>query len=199
MIIEVRRAGWEIISLDDAYRRLADGATAKPFVCFTFDDGYRDNYELALPIFRRHEAPFCVYVATGLIDHSVNPWWSALDFLVSEQAEIRLSLDDGSEKRFAARTHSEKEACYRALWDLAFPNLSRAPAVFERLYDSYRISPTAEARRVAMTWEQVKEMSRDPLVTIGAHTVSHPILTDCYPSLPRWTRLFRVETDCNGN
>ena len=177
-IIEVRRFGWEIVSLDEAYGRLLnDRPKTNPFVCFTFDDGYRDNYELALPIFRRHQAPFCVYIATGLIDNSINPWWSALETLVTNHSEIDLRLDDGSEMRLPAHDGAEKKASYWALWDLAFPDLSRMPAVFERLYDTYGITAAAEAKRIAMTWNEVRQLASDPLATIGAHTVSHPILT----------------------
>ena len=50
----MRASGFEIVSLDEAHFRLIEGDYGKPFVCFTFDDGYRDNLEYAYPIFKRH-------------------------------------------------------------------------------------------------------------------------------------------------
>src|SRR5215470_215294 len=61
-IRQVRACGFEIISLDATHFRLVEGETRNPFVCFTFDDGYRDNLEYAYPIFKRHHLPFAIYV-----------------------------------------------------------------------------------------------------------------------------------------
>src|SRR5450432_2453537 len=63
----VRRMGFDIVSLEEALRRLAEG-DERPFVALTFDDGYRNTVEFALPVLEHHQAPFTVYVATGFLD-----------------------------------------------------------------------------------------------------------------------------------
>src|SRR4026207_1932081 len=64
VIRQVRQSGFEIVSLDEAPFRPIEGDYGKPFVCFTFDEGYRDNLEHAYPIFKQHDLPFAVYVPT---------------------------------------------------------------------------------------------------------------------------------------
>ena len=43
---------------------------SKPFVCVTFDDGYKDNYTTAAPLLLRHQMPAAFFVSTGLIGTS---------------------------------------------------------------------------------------------------------------------------------
>src|SRR5262245_32205243 len=63
VIVEVERMGFDVVSLDEAARRLGAGEHERPFACFTLDDGYRDNRDYAYPVFKRHGVPFTVYVA----------------------------------------------------------------------------------------------------------------------------------------
>ncbi len=58
-------SGYEIVSLDELSRRLMQNGNQKRFVCFSFDDGYRDNLTLAYPIFKKHNVPFALYVTTS--------------------------------------------------------------------------------------------------------------------------------------
>jgi peptidoglycan/xylan/chitin deacetylase (PgdA/CDA1 family) len=68
VIQQVRAAGFEIVSLDEAHFRLVEGEYRRPFVCLAFDDGYRDMFEHAYPIFQRYDLPFAVYVPTDYPD-----------------------------------------------------------------------------------------------------------------------------------
>ena len=79
VIQQVRAAGFEIVSLDEAHFRLVEGEYGRPFVCFTFDDGYRDNLEHAYPIFQRYDLPFAIYVPTDYPDGHGELWWLALE------------------------------------------------------------------------------------------------------------------------
>src|SRR5947199_3845045 len=57
---ELRRSGVEIVSLDEMQRGLKEQDFRRRFVCLKFDHGYRDNARYALPILRKHEAPFAI-------------------------------------------------------------------------------------------------------------------------------------------
>src|SRR5581483_6155530 len=46
-LAHIEELGWDIVSLDEASRRIATGESER-FVCFTFDDGYKDTLEIAL-------------------------------------------------------------------------------------------------------------------------------------------------------
>ena len=55
----------------------------RPFVVFTFDDAYRDNLRYALPVLRRQQCPFTLYVPTALVDGVGEVWWQALEDIIA--------------------------------------------------------------------------------------------------------------------
>src|SRR6187549_2661041 len=66
----LRRAEVDIVSLDEMHRRLTERDFRRRFVCLTFDDGYRDNARHALPILRKYDAPFAIYIPTSFPDRA---------------------------------------------------------------------------------------------------------------------------------
>lgn len=67
-ISDYRARGYRFVPVDQLTSR-------GRWVCVTLDDGYRDNLTVALPLFRRLQVPFCVYVATGFLDNRREMWW----------------------------------------------------------------------------------------------------------------------------
>jgi peptidoglycan/xylan/chitin deacetylase (PgdA/CDA1 family) len=55
---------FDVVSLADAQHRLASG-NSKPTACITFDDGYADNCEYAIPLLLEHKLPFAYFIATN--------------------------------------------------------------------------------------------------------------------------------------
>jgi peptidoglycan/xylan/chitin deacetylase (PgdA/CDA1 family) len=176
LVQSVRRAGWDIIGLDDIPARL-DQRNTRRFVCFTFDDGYADNYTLALPVFRQHQAPMAVYIATGFLTRSVLYWWGALEALVwtSDTVDVP-GLNGALPTRLPAVTLAEKRAAYDALDELGHQAGERFFDAMQPQWQQAGIDPRALLNRDALTVEQARALAADPLVTIGAHTITHPRL-----------------------
>lgn len=165
----IKYLGWDIVSLDEASRRIAFGES-KRFVCFTFDDGYKDTLEIALPIFKRHGAPLCVYVTTGLIDRTTFLWWPVLEDLLVARESVRC-VSEGREQQIRTATIEQKRATYELLFPIIKTN-SEAVSFFEL----NGIDPKATLDRFILTWADVQELAAEPLVEIGCHTVTHPAL-----------------------
>lgn len=66
LIVEYLHKGYEFISIAEAAERMT-GKDGKKFVAVTLDDGYANNYEIAYPIFKKYNIPFCIYVCKGMI------------------------------------------------------------------------------------------------------------------------------------
>ncbi len=168
----VAREGFEPVSLDEARRRIADPQSA-PFAAVTFDDGYRDTLQVALPVLEKRGAPFTVYCATGFIERTARLWWLELEEAVRRLETVELSIA-GARVRLAARTPEEKSAAFdRIYWLLR----QRPEAVLlDRVGDLARRA-AVDARRLAdglfMDWSEIAALSRHPLATIGAHGVTH--------------------------
>jgi peptidoglycan/xylan/chitin deacetylase (PgdA/CDA1 family) len=175
LIDHVRSRGLEILSLDDAITRL-DQRDFRPFLCLTFDDGYRDNYEVAFPVLRRHGAPAAIFLATGLIDRTSPMWWHPLE---------RAFAGPGAAGTF--RSRAERAGAW-AEWTARFRASEGAETI--RLMDELACRHPefhpADAFDGALDATMIREMAASGLVTFGAHTVTHPLLARLSgPSLAR--------------
>jgi len=77
----MKARSYDFIPIDEVPARLAAPSPRK-FICFTLDDGYRDNLENALPIFEKHSVPFTINITTALSSHTMFAWWYALEDLL---------------------------------------------------------------------------------------------------------------------
>ncbi len=183
----LRRDGWEIVHLDEALRRLRDQGPSPPFAVLTFDDGYRDTLTRALPILERLQAPFTVYVPTGAVTRELNAWWLALRDLLRSNEAVTVA---GMDRRFSCPDLPAKVAAFNAVSAWVHRDYRRAPELAPT-FASYGISLPALADRFFMTSDELIAFARHPLVTIGAHTVSHGALSTLEP------HEVRVEMDDN--
>lgn len=173
-IAQVRRQDFEIVSLDEAHFRLIEGETnQKPFVCFTFDDGYRDNFDYAYPIFRRHRLPFAVYVATDYPDGHGDLWWLALEQVIAKRPVLDIKID-GLSRRLHCSTPPAKEAAFETVYGwLRTINETDAREVVRELCQSADVHAPSLCRDQIMNWDEIRQLADDPLVTVGAHTRRH--------------------------
>lgn len=177
-IVRLRRAGVDLVSLDDMLARLESGEqSGRRFACLTFDDGYRDNLDYAWPILKRHGVPFGLYVAANFPDGLGELWWVALERVVAGNESVSLGMD-GTERRFDTRSPEEKEAAYSAIyWWLR--TLATEDALREAVRDLCRrhgVDIAGLPGELCMTWPELATLAAEPLCTIGAHTVDHVLL-----------------------
>lgn len=165
----------DIVDLDEAARRIREGSERR-FAVFTFDDGYADNLETALPIFEAHDAPFTIYVTTGLIDGTADIWWLVLEEAIARLTRVRMRI--GAETfDFPARNAAEKQAAWdEVYWRLRDLSVAERRAAVAALGAEAGVEEKAIAASISATWAQLKQAAGHPLVTLGAHTLTHPPL-----------------------
>jgi peptidoglycan/xylan/chitin deacetylase (PgdA/CDA1 family) len=176
LIAHFRDRGFDFVTLDEAIERItAPRRATRRIAVVTLDDGYRDNLTYALPVFRRTVTPFTLYVATAGLNGSLLLPWRVIEDVVARNDVI----SDGEGGTWRADTHAAKLRAFTALdrHMMGLPATARTPYLM-RLASRYGISPSEQCRSEIMTWEELGELARDPLATIGSHTVSHPILSD---------------------
>ncbi len=167
--------GYDFVTLDEALLRLGR-ADAKPFVALTFDDGYRDNVEHALPILEQHGAPFTLFVTTGFADRIARLWWIELEEALRLLPTVCLALD-GATLRMPNATDAEKSAAFTALyWRLRSGPEERLLAAIADLLAQAGLTSAAITERLCLDWDGLRALSGHPLCTIGAHTLTHPML-----------------------
>ena len=178
--IEALRELRTVISLEELVGRQANGEALNPYAVLTFDDGYRDFADTVVPMTRAAGMPVTVFVASGCIDGGF--WWEELTALLAPdvcgQDVLEVSFDTADKLRFEGIAAPETR---RWAVNEIGARLSRAsPAMVEAVLAQVRAwatpgEPIAPAG-VPMSAAELAEVSCDPRVEIGAHTVSHCFL-----------------------
>ncbi len=163
---------FRVLSLETALRKLKEGTLPARAVCITFDDGYRDNIEVAVPILRRHGLVATFFIATGFLDggrmmHDTvieavrrlpdgpcDLEWIGLGQQTIGDASSRVALIDEFVRKVKYLPFQERaDACLR---------LALA-------------AQTALPTDLMMTSEHVRQLLAQGM-EVGAHTHNHPIL-----------------------
>jgi O-antigen/teichoic acid export membrane protein/peptidoglycan/xylan/chitin deacetylase (PgdA/CDA1 family) len=151
----------------------------KRAVMITFDDGFRDNYEVAFPILRRHGLPGLFFLTSGYIGTHEIFWFDWLVHVLLRTSASSIHLDSLNLKidlgSTAARRRLAAIELLRAL--KIAPEATRSVALQQlREAAAVDIAPTTREMSSCMTWNQVREMANAGM-EFGSHTVSHPILS----------------------
>jgi len=172
-LAHVRELGLDIIGLDEMHRRMRTRDFSRRFVCFTFDDGYRDNRDFALPVMREYDAPFTVYAAGDFADGRGGFWWLALEELVAKAEAIDAPIEGGM--RLDGASPAAKRAAFDRLhsWLRAMPTDQAMMEALRALCARHGVCADAAGTGLCMPWDELRDFAADPLVTIGAHTLSH--------------------------
>jgi peptidoglycan/xylan/chitin deacetylase (PgdA/CDA1 family) len=172
----VRRRGLEVVRLDEVRNRLGEPRGPK-FVCFTFDDGYRDNLELALPIFREFGAAFAVNITTGFINRTASVWWYTLEEILKSGKTVSFSWE-GMQHDWRTDSTDARETAFAGI-----AALIRAQGTAGRddlvniICEPSGSDPLEQTRKLMMDWDELGELASNYYVTIGAHSVGHHVFS----------------------
>jgi len=172
------RRRYDVYSPDDLHHFLTGAKKAdRPFVLFTFDDGYIDNLTYAYPIFKKHNIPFTVNVSTCFPARTAVIWWYLLEDLILTRKKLAFEYE-GKIYDFDCKTSEAKTVTYAAARRLfKFANVLQRKELTNSVLMANNVDLLKKADEVALTWDQIKQLASDPLVTIGAHTVNHYVLS----------------------
>lgn len=172
-IKRIRQLGFDIVDLGEGIRRLESDFPEKRFAVFTFDGAYRDNPKYALPVLRRNQCPFTLYVPTALVDGVGEVWGQALEDIIAAQQALAVTTN-GETDYLPAATAGEKRATYDLLYTRmrAMPEPDRV-ALIRDLAAKYDFDLEAQCKALIMDWAELRIFADDQLCTIGAQTVHH--------------------------
>lgn len=172
-----------LIGIDELCAFAAGRPIPPNAVAITFDDGYLDNYELALPILKRHGAKAVFFLSTGCISERRMYWWDRIAYIVKRTVRDKFTLSypfqvdiSLADRRLAldrvqriVKTHPALDI-ERFLDELAHTARVAWSRQLERSF----------AERLLMTWDHVRELRRAGM-DVESHTRSHRVLDTLPP------------------
>ncbi len=162
---------FNIIPLSEAVRGLREGTLPSRAACITFDDGYADNAEIALPILRRHGVAATFFVATGFLNGG--RMWNDTVIETIRRAPHQLDLSSLQLGQFTLDSQASRRQAISNLLDaLKYLPLAARQQQVEAIC---RLAAVAPPDDLMMSSEQVRQLHRAGM-DIGAHTVNHPII-----------------------
>jgi peptidoglycan/xylan/chitin deacetylase (PgdA/CDA1 family) len=175
-------AHYQILPLSELAGLLASGAKLPSSVAaITIDDGYRDCYEIALPVLRRYNVPAALFVVTAFIDQRTWMWTDKLRYVLprARTSTLETRVNDAllQVRLNATQPRFELADCINSVLK-ELPDGAKDDSIAEIAYSlGVELPECPPPEFDSVNWEQVREMS-EAGIEIGSHTMTHPILTN---------------------
>lgn len=163
---------FNVLPLEQAVSLLQSGALPARAAAITFDDGYRDNVEIALPILKSHGVPATFFIASGFLD--VGCMWNDVVIETLRRSPLRtLELRALSMQNLPIETLTQRRHAVNTL--IGKLKYLDSQTRVEQAATLAKLGGVEPPRDLMMSSTQVRELFAAGM-GIGAHTVSHPIL-----------------------
>jgi peptidoglycan/xylan/chitin deacetylase (PgdA/CDA1 family) len=195
------RAIADVVPLNELPSRLQAGRNSRPVVAITFDDAYLDNLTHAKPVLAQVAAPATIFVPTGWVGSSEPIWWDLLAHIVLTSAKLPdvLELDgpflsirwrNTAIPGSSAQPLASRRELHINLWrQLRRLDDKSRSAAMHQLLNRFGADPATLRDVRVMTRDELADLTRDGLLTLGSHAVSHPSL----PSLDSASKAWEIE------
>jgi len=168
--MEYLSRNYNVISIDQFYSKI--GSPKKNSVIITFDDGYIDNYTNAYPILKKYNLPATIYLSTNAVDNKEILWWDKVSFMIKNTKESSLILPG----HVNYDLKNKGKALRRIARDLKELKEEKKLMLIADMEKILKVK-VKRAKNLFLSWNQINEMKKNN-ISFGAHTVSHPILTN---------------------
>jgi peptidoglycan/xylan/chitin deacetylase (PgdA/CDA1 family) len=179
--IQTIRTYFTPIGIDDAIRA-TDGAPLPPNpILVTFDDGYRDNYDIAFPILKKYGVRAVFFIATHYINARRVFWWDRASFIMKTTKRVRIALSYPKHLTLDLATPAQREYATRAVLRVIKSHRGLdLERYLEHLAEVANVPWNAEldgllANSMLMTWDHIRHL-RSHGMDIQSHTRTHRVL-----------------------
>ena len=164
---------FNVLPLDQAIHTLKSGRLPPRAVCITFDDGYRSIHDLALPILKELNLPATVFVTTGYVDDN-NMWNDRILCAVRRLPKGLLDLNDMGLGTHHIQTIEDRvQAMHKLTEDAKYLPPKKRLELTEKLE---QFAGEVHEPGQMLTRAMIQTLAQEG-IELGAHTISHPILT----------------------
>lgn len=190
--INYLKNNYKVISLDKAVEIINDKKIDANYCVITFDDGFKNNFDYALPILKKYSVNATIFVTYNSIENGYF-CWSLLNNAVDKSTKTVLDLRKFDLGSLSLSSDKEKLDAIRSLHIM----LKQLPNEKKKEIEDYIVGDEISCKeydREMLNWSEIIEMIDTGLITIGAHTISHPILS----KLPYRDAIYEID-GCKKN
>lgn len=169
---------YEVVSMDEYYKRYTTHSFTNKEAVITFDDGYKNNLTVAASILKKYNLPFTVFVSTGNVE--TGDRFYVLDpRLIIVGAELNHVDLNSVGKSFDMNSREDRIKCaYEVERLMKVSPLETALQIDSELRNAIGKNMYAElcrkySKMELLTWEEVRELHDNYMCTIGSHTIDH--------------------------
>ena len=201
--LEVLRKHWYPLHLKKLIQAIRVGSLSQNISVVTFDDGYADNFYNAKDLLDRYDVPGTIFVASGYVGIEREFWWDELERLLLQTLflpeTLRLNINGKIYQWELGESASSRTQDLRQfqLWNiLEKENPTPRHGLYRSLYELLRPLPEAKQRKIidqlrgwagpeskgcqtdrSLSPGEILALAEGGLVEVGAHTVTHPVLS----------------------
>jgi peptidoglycan/xylan/chitin deacetylase (PgdA/CDA1 family) len=176
------------VSIEEALSGDRDRKRECPSIVVTFDDGYANNYTIALPLLERRRIPAVIYVATGNVCERKISWadriWTAAKKSGLRRIVLKGMGDSSKTYEFPGTDAVWQRGVHRLVEDVKRLEQSKRDEITDSIVAQFQHYPGAASFNVdvednifaPLSIRQLEDLSAHPLITIGSHSHCHSLL-----------------------
>ncbi|KAA3613245.1 MAG: hypothetical protein D8M58_13140 [Calditrichaeota bacterium] len=178
--IKYLKKHYDLITLNEAVERLNENKLDNIHVVLTFDDGFKNNYDFALPVLLDNNTSAVFYLSTDFIGKQYMLWTEKVNDIIlnTQKTKLKIHLDKLVDLDLSSIEKREKASVLVRTY-LKFNSINEENRVLGEMteltgYDNWAIKKDPD-RYDFMTWDEVKKMHQAGM-EIGSHTHTHTLL-----------------------
>ncbi len=181
LILQKLSSKGKCLSIDEVYDHIKRGIDFDDFsFAISFDDGFYNNYKIAIPILKKFKFPAVFYVTYNFIDSNLSSWTDQIEYIVENSKKGNFKTEIGNIK-FANNKNSKikfltnlrrKLKKNRKINPYGFVDNLANELKFKQKYKKLNFSIFKK-----MNWRIIKKIHKDKLFTVGGHSRNHDILS----------------------
>jgi peptidoglycan/xylan/chitin deacetylase (PgdA/CDA1 family) len=172
-ITVAKAAGLIPARLEDLPTLLANTDQTERYVCFTLDDGYRNNRDYAAPVFRKHNVPYTIFICPGFVTRTRTLWWETITAVLRQTEKLTFNFSGQMETIDTASIAAKQAALSRFANFVEVNDEDQAVAAIDSLARSIGVDAMSIVENEIMAQSELADLARDPLCTLGGHTLTH--------------------------